>query len=168
MNLIVYYSRTGENYFNGELKKLSKGNTETVAEYIKETVGGDMLHIRQAVPYSDSYNECIAEALKDQKAKARPEITGLPNSIEKYDTVYLGFPNYWGTMPMAVFSFLESFNFDGKVIVPFCTHEGSGMGSSVSDVKKACPKAVVKNGFSVFGHNVTRAGEEVKKLLATK
>ena len=163
--LIAYYSRTGENYVSGELKQLKVGNTEVAAEIIKKVTGGDMFKIDQAVKYSDDYNECIAEAKDDQKRKARPELTAYPESIDDYDTIYLGFPNYWGTMPMAVFTFLEKFDFSGKTIKPFCTHEGSGMGSSENDLKKLCSSANVEKGLAIYGSKVSDAEPAIRKWL---
>ena len=90
----------------------------------------------------------------DQKRDARPELKEYPDSLDAYDTVYLGYPNYWGTMPMPVFTFLEHFDFSGKVIRPFCTHEGSGMGRSEADIRRICPDAVVKKGLAVRGSAV--------------
>lgn len=165
MNLIAFYSRTGENYLNGTIKVLTKGNTEVVAEMIKDIVGGDLFKIEQATPYSNVYNECIDEAMKDQRSNARPKLVGTVNDFDRYDTVYLGFPNYWGTMPMAVFTFLDSYDFSGKTVVPFCTHEGSGAGSSVQAIRKACPGATVKNSFSVYGHKAADAKNDLLKYL---
>ena len=129
--LIAYYSRAGENIANGMTVMLSEGNTEVAAKYISEFVEADMFRIEQAVPYSDNYTDCTAQAKLDQSTNARPELKASLESIADYDTIYLGFPNYWGTMPMAVFTFLEQFDFTGKKIKPFVTHEGSGFGTAV-------------------------------------
>ncbi|MDO5862378.1 MAG: flavodoxin, partial [Thermoplasmata archaeon] len=104
--LVAYYSRAGENYFGGAYRRVQVGNTEKVARVIAEITGADTFRIDQKVPYSDGYEECIAQAKRDQQARARPEVVGLPDSLDGYDTVYLGYPNYWGTMPMAVYTFL--------------------------------------------------------------
>jgi flavodoxin len=109
---------------------------------------------------------CIDEAKKDLRAKARPELVSMPASIDEYDTVVLAYPNYWGTMPMAVFTFLENFDFSGKTILPLCTNEGSGMGGSERDIKKTCPGANVKSGLSVTGSEAANAAGRVKKWLA--
>ncbi|MDD4290658.1 MAG: flavodoxin [Clostridia bacterium] len=168
MNLIAFYSRAAENYSKGAFVVLKKGNTEVIAEYIKTYVGGDMFKIEQEMPYSDSYNECIDQALKDQKANARPNILNAPQNIDAYDTVYLGFPNYWGTVPMAVMTFLECYDFSGKTIVPFCTHEGSGFGSSVKDIRKLCPAANVEDGLSIVGSNVDSARSVTQAFLKNR
>ena len=103
--LIAYYSRADENYVNGQMKMLQTGNTECAAQVIADTTGGDMFHIEQLKPYSKNYNDCIHEAQVDQKQNARPALTEYPKNIDSYDAIYLGYPNYWGTMPMAVFTF---------------------------------------------------------------
>ena len=103
---------------------------------------------------------------KDLRAKARPELVSMPKSIDEYDTVVLAYPNYWGTMPMAVFTFLEAFDFSGKTILPLCTNEGSGLSGSERDIKKACPGAIVKSGLSITGSNAAGSGNKVKKWLS--
>lgn len=163
--LIVYFSRTGENYVNGTIKSLKIGNTEIVAKMIQRNTDADIFKLIPQVSYSDDYNECIEQAKDDQKRDARPELIKYPDSIDQYDTVYLGYPNYWGTMPMCVFTFLEHFNFNGKTIRPFCTHEGSGMGSSVRDIKKLCPEATVEDGIAIHGAKADSAEKEIVKWL---
>lgn len=163
--LIVYYSRNAENYVSGKIETLTVGNTETVAKTIQKLTGADIFKIEQKVPYSESYNECIAQAQDDQRKDARPELKAFPKSLEQYDTIYLGYPNYWNTMPMAMFSFLEHFDFSRKTIKPFCTHEGSAMGRSESDIKRLCPNAKVEKGLAIFGSAALRAEEQIKKWL---
>lgn len=116
-------------------------------------------------PYSKSYNACIAEAQADQRRDARPELKRYPESMEGYDTVYLGYPNYWGTMPMCVFTFLEHFDFTGKTICPFCTHEGSGMGRSEADIRRLCPGSVVKWGLALHGGSIQNAKADIEEWL---
>lgn len=163
--LIAFYSRADENYVNGMIKTLEIGNTEVAADMIREITGADMFKMEQVQPYSKEYNTCIAQAQADQRRDARPELRQYPDSLENYDVIYLGFPNYWSTMPMAVFTFLERFDFDGKTIKPFCTHEGSGMGSSVSDIKKLCPGAAVEQGLAIQGGSVSRSRKEIEKWV---
>ena len=163
--LIAYYSRAGENYFGGSLKKVSKGNTEIAAEILAELTGGELFRIEQRTPYSDDYNECIKQAKSDQQKDIRPELAACPDSIDEYDTIYLGYPNYWGTMPMAVFTFLEKFDFTGKVIKPFCTHEGSGLGGSVNDVKKCAPNAAVEQGLAIRGSDAANSESAFKRWI---
>ena len=132
--LIVYYSRKGENYWNGSLKHIEKGNTERVAEFIQKAVGGDLFEINTVKPYSESYMTCIEEAKQELREKARPEIKAYPDNFDDYDTIFVGYPNWWGT-----------------TIIPFCTNEGSGMGASERDLKKLCKGATIKAGLSVHG-----------------
>lgn len=132
--LIAYFSRADQNYFGGRLKNISVGNTEQAARILEKITGADMFKIEPVQPYSKDYNICTSQAQEDQLRNARPELTHYPESIDQYDVIYLGYPNYWGTMPMQVFTFLEHFDFNGKTICPFCTHEGSGMGRSEADI----------------------------------
>lgn len=163
--LIAYYSRADENYMCGIIKSLVKGNTEVVAEVIHSLTGGDLFKLEQAEEYSKSYNECIEQARHDQDSNARPPLKAYPASIDEYDTVFVGYPNYWSTMPMAVFTFLEHYDFGGKTVIPFCTHEGSGLGRSVEDIKKVCPKAVIKNGLAIRGCSAEKSEKTIKDWL---
>lgn len=164
-NLVAYFSRKDENYVSGMLKYLEVGNTEVAAGMIQKLTGADIFKIEPRQEYSKGYNDCIAEAQEDQRRNARPELKTYPESIREYDTIYLGYPNYWGTMPMAVFTFLEHFDFSGKKIRPFCTHEGSGMGSSVSDIRRLCPGADVESGLAIQGGSVQKAEDKMKQWL---
>jgi flavodoxin len=163
--LIAYYSRPYENYVNGQIKDLKVGNTEAAAKLVAEQTGGDLFKIDQKKPYSRNYNECIEEAKKDQSEGARPELVSVPESLDGYDTIYLGYPNYWSTMPMAVFTFLESFDFSGKTIMPFCTNEGSGMGRSERDLRSECPGADVHKGLSIHGAEAADSGRDIAKWI---
>ncbi|WP_235370103.1 flavodoxin [Pseudoflavonifractor phocaeensis] len=142
------------------------GNTEIAAQLLRELTGADLFKIEPVQPYSKDYNECIAQAQEDQRRDARPELKSCPNSLDGYGTVYLGYPNYWGTMPMAVFTFLERFDWNGKTIRPFCTHEGSGLGRSESDIRRLCPGAKVETGLEIYGSTSAKAGPAMKKWLA--
>ena len=164
--LIAFFSRADENYFGGAMRYVKTGNTEIVVNDMKEMIDADTFKIEMKDPYSPVYMTCIDEAKKDLRAKARPELVSMPASIDEYDTVVLAYPNYWGTMPMAVFTFLENFDFSGKTILPLCTNEGSGMGGSERDIKKTCPGANVKSGLSVTGSEAANAAGRVKKWLA--
>ena len=164
-SLIVYFSRKHQNYVNGVIRDLKVGNTETAAQMIQALTKADLFQIEPIQEYSKDYNECIAQAQADQRRDARPELKRYPEKMEKYDTIYLGYPNYWSTMPMAVFTFLEHYDLTGKRICPFCTHEGSGMGSSEADIRKSCQRAVVEKGLAIHGGSVGRAEPEIKKWL---
>lgn len=163
--LVAFYSRADENYVSGMIKNLDIGNTEIAADIIAELTGADLFKIEQTQPYSKNYNECISQAQADQNRNARPELKAYPKTLDNYSVIYLGFPNYWGTMPMAVFNFLEHFDFSGKIIKPFCTHEGSGMGSSINDIKMLCPDSKVEKGLAIRGGSVKMSKAEIEKWL---
>ena len=163
--LIAFFSRADENYFGGTMRYVKVGNTEIVANIMKELIPADTFKIEMKDPYSPVYMTCIDEAKKDKQNNARPELTGYLDSIDEYDTIVLGYPNYWGTFPMAVATFLERYDFTGKTILPLCTNEGSGMGSSEANIKKLAPGATVKKGLPVTGSKAASAGGSVKKWL---
>ena len=146
--LIAFFSRADENYFGGAMRYVKVGNTEIVVNLMKEIIDAKSFKIEMKNPYSPVYMTCIDEAKKDLRENARPELVSYPDSIDEYDTVILAYPNYWGTMPMAVFTFLERYDFSGKTILPLCTNEGSGMGSSEKDIKKYAKGANLKKGLS--------------------
>lgn len=149
--LIAYFSRSGDNYVNGSICNLEVGNTEIAAEIIKELTGADMFKIDPQISYSSDYMKCTEEAKRDLNSNARPKLKNNLENLSDYDTVILGFPNYWNTMPMAVWTFLESGDFAGKTILPLCTHEGSEMGISERDIKKLCPQSVLQKGLAIQG-----------------
>lgn len=161
--LIAFFSRADENYFGGAMRYVKVGNTEIVAGLMKELIDADSFKIEMKDPYSPVYMTCINEAKKDLREGKRPELKSMPESIDEYDTIVLGYPNYWGTMPMAVVTFLENFDFTGKTILPLCTNEGSGMGSSESDIKKYAKGADVKKGLAVTGSYAADSKEDVKE-----
>ena len=163
--LIAFFSRADENYFGGAMRYVKVGNTEIVAGIIKDLIPADSFKIEMKNPYSPVYMTCIEEAKKDLRAKARPELVSVPESIDEYDTVILAYPNYWGTMPMAVYTFLENFDFSGKTILPLCTNEGSGMGSSEREIKKTCPGADVKKGLPITGSAAANSKSSVERWL---
>lgn len=164
-DIIVYFSRKDENYVSGAIKNLTVGNTEVAADILHDLTGADLFKMEPIQEYSKDYNECIAQAQADQRRDARPELKVYPESLDGYDTVYLGFPNYWGTMPMAVFTFLEHFDFTGEVIFPFCTHEGSGMGRSEADIRRLCPGATVAKGLAIHGGSVKEAEPDIRRWI---
>ncbi len=163
--LIAFFSRAGENYFGGAMRYVKVGNTEIVVNKIREMLEADCFRIEMKNPYSPVYRTCIEEAKKDLRADARPEIIGCPDNLDAYDTVILAYPNYWGTMPMAVCTFLESCSFKGKTVLPLCTNEGSGMGTSESHIRKLAPGAVIQKGLSITGSQAASADDSVRKWL---
>ena len=159
--LIIYYSRRGENYWNGTIKNLAKGNTEIAAEFIKNAVGGDLFEVQTVREYAKDYYACIDEAQRELRARARPPIKAFPEDIDRYGNIFIGYPNWWGTMPMAMFTLLEHFDWAGRKIIPFCTNEGSGMGSSERDLAKACPGATIARGLSIHGAETLRSEKKI-------
>ena len=164
--LIAFFSRADENYFGGAMRYVKVGNTEIVANIMKDLTGADTFKIEMKDPYSPVYMTCIDEAKEDLRNGARPELVSMPDSIDKYDTLVLAYPNYWGTMPMAVFTFLEHFDFSGKTILPLCTNEGSGMGSSERDIRRTCPGAEVKKGLAITGSAAANSKSSVERWLS--
>lgn len=159
--LVAYYSRAGENYFGGQILSVEKGNTAYCAEFIAKALGADIVEIRQAEPYSDSYKGCVDRAAADWRADARPAIVDAPGSLSGYTDIFLCYPNYCGTVPMAVMTFLERYDMSGKRIHPLCTNEGSGMGTSVKDVRRGAPGAIVDDGLSIRGGAAKDSEDEV-------
>lgn len=124
-----------------------------------------MLGKEKVLSYPEDYTETTKVAQDELRANDRPELTERVSEMDSYDVIYIGYPSWWGTMPMAVFTFLESYDFSGKTIVPYCTHEGSGMGSSERDVKKLCPNANVLSGLAIQGGSVGRADKDISNWL---
>ena len=163
--LIAYFSRPGNNYVNGNIVNLPVGNTEVIAKMIQEMTGGDLFHIEAVNAYPEDYTETTDVAQEELRTNARPKLTRHLETMASYDVIFLGYPNWWGTMPMPVFTFLEEYDFSGKTIAPFCTHEGSGLGRSVSDIRKMCPKSTVLEGLAIRGGDVKNARGEVAGWL---
>lgn len=165
--LTVYYSRKGQNYFPGGIQSIAKGNTQYAAEYIKKAVGGDLFEIDTVKPYSEDYKVCCKEVMAELNANARPEIKRYLEDISEYDIIFVCYPNWCGTVPMCILTFLEHYDLTGKTVIPLCTNEGSGMGSSEKDLKKYCKGAVVVSGLSVRGHKAQSSEKEIAKWAET-
>jgi len=163
--LVAYFSRKGNNYVNGNIMNIAVGNTEVAANMIQEITGCDVFHIEAVNEYPKDYMEATTVAQKEQHENARPELTCHVKDMDSYNVIFLGYPNWWGTMPMPVFTFLEEYDFSGKTIIPFCTHEGSGMGHSESDIKKLCPNANVLKGLPIRGGSVNGAKNDISSWL---
>ena len=149
--LIVYFSHSG--------------NTRRLAGFIHDRVGGRMIELKTAKPYPEDYDAVVDEAKKEQEADARPEITTALDGLDQVDTVFIGYPNWWGTLPMPFFTLLERYSLAGKNVVPFCTHEGSRFGRSERDLKALCPQARLLKGFEVRGSRVSGAEKAVDEWL---
>ena len=163
--LIAYYSRKGQNYVSGAIKELKVGNTAVAAEMLGALTGGDLFEIDTVAAYPLDYTAATEVAQKEMRAGARPALTAQVAGMEDYDTIILGYPNWWGTMPMVVYTFLEAYDFSGKRILPFCTHEGSGLGRSEKEIAKLCPGAEVLKGLAIHGTGVADAGQALEKWL---
>lgn len=167
--LVAYFSRVGNNYVSGEVVNLPVGNTAAVAQMIHEKTGADLFEIKTVKNYPEDYHETTEVAKAEKNSNARPELVGNVPNLAEYDVIILGYPNWWGTMPMAVYTFLEKHDLTGKMILPLCTHEGSGMGSTERDIRKMQPGAEVKKGLPIRGGKVYKkdesVGEDVEKWL---
>ena len=151
--LIAFFSKTG--------------NTGTIAELIRGAVGGDLFHVATQAPYPDDYRETTRIARVELDRNTRPALarTLQAETMKGYDIIFLGYPNWWGTIPMAMFTFLEQYDLSGKTIVPFCTHEGSGLGQGPADIAKLAPNAIVAQGLAIRGSASGRAQNDVVNWL---
>jgi flavodoxin len=166
--LIAYFSRADENYFAGKMKYVEEGNTQKAATIIHEIIPADLLRIQMKVGYAKDYQTCILQAKNDKECDARPELVGLIENLNDYDEIYLGYPNYWSSMPMAVYTFLEHYDFHGKIIHPFCTHEGSGLADTINDIRKTAKGAIVCPGLAIYGSKVDEAYPMIQEWLSAK
>ncbi len=149
--LIVYFTRSG--------------NTETIAHTIAKETGADTFHLRPAFSYSYDYEECVEEATREYDRHARPLLASVPENMDQYTVVFIGYPIWMGTMPMAMFTFLEETDFSGKRIIPFCTHGGSGLGNSEQDIVKLCPEATVLKGIAIDGQHAGSSAYKIEEWL---
>lgn len=150
-NLIVYFSRTG--------------NTGSVARQIQALAGGDLFEVMTVDPYPSEYSATTAVAKKEQGSDYRPPIRAGVDNMASYETIFIGYPNWWNTMPMAMFTFMEGHDFSGKTIVPFCTHEGSRLGRSVTDLARLAPGATILTGFEIEGSEAAEAAPRLRAWL---
>ena len=164
-SLIIYFSRADENYFGGQMKFIQKGNTEVIAEFIKDFIGADIFKVERKVPYSGDYKTCIEESKKENDNGEKPELARYLENIDKYDIVYIGGPIYWGVLPAPMITQLERFDWHGKVIRPFVTHEGSRMGNVMSQLKEVCKGADIKDGIAIEGSRVNEARKEIEAWI---
>lgn len=155
--LIAYYSRRGQNLVNGSVRELRLGNTEIAASVLQKVTHGACFRIKPVRDYPKDYYQCIDAARQDLRTKHYPELKDLPQSIGDYEIIYLGYPNFWGTMPMAVAAFLKRYDFSGKRVRPFCTHEGGGFGRSLEDIRALYPGAVIEPGIAIRGSDIMQS-----------
>lgn len=163
--LIAYYSRRGQNYVDGVIRNLEVGNTELLALRLAEMTGGKLFRIDTVKPYPADYNETTKQAMTELQSDSRPELKEMVEDMEEFDTIILGFPNWWGTMPMALHTFLDQYDFSGKRIIPFCTHEGSGAGHSDKDIQRLCPTAECLPCEVVKGSAVRSADYSINEII---
>ena len=163
--LIAYFSHAGQNYSHGSIRNLPVGNTEVVAKKIHAMIDSDLFYIDTVQKYPDDHMKKIEMAKKEYNENARPELNAHVENMDEYDTVIVAFPNWWTTMPMALFTFLESYDFSGKTICPLITHGGSGFSNSLSDIRQLCPDARITEGLAINGDDVRDCDLVVEKWL---
>ena len=163
-SLIIYFSRADENYFGGEMRYIDKGNTEVIAEYIKDFTGADIFKVEPLNPYSKDYMECIEEAKVRTREHKAPIKENIPD-ISSYEVIYIGSPIYWGGMPEEMFTALKGLNYSGKIIRPFTTHEGSGLSGVPRQLKEICVGASVLDGLAIVGSQVNNAKDKVENWI---
>lgn len=161
--LVVFFSHTGENYNVGVIEK---GNTHIIADMIADAIGADRFEIVPEKAYPESYNECIKVAKSEKQNGARPAIKG-DIGVEEYDVIFLGYPNWWGEMPMCVYTFIEKHDWNGKTVIPFITHEGSGMGGTDRSMANACKGAdvAVGKGLAMQGTVAQQQRESAQRTV---
>ena len=159
--LVIFFSHAGENYSVGNI---NVGNTKIVADYISEITGGDQFEIIAEKSYDMPYMDLIKVAQDEAKAGELPAYKGDVD-VAPYDVIFIGGPIWWGTYPQVMFTFFKDHDLSGKTVIPFTTHEGSGLASTVRDVKKSWPKANVKDGLAIYGHEVRSCRAKVEKWL---
>ena len=159
--LVVFFSRTDENYGVGYI---AKGNTHIVAEMLASETGADLFQIEPVQSYPAEYDRCIEKKKKKKRAGARPEIKS-DIRIEDYDMIFLGYPNWWSELPMAVYTFIEKHDWNGKLIAPFCTHEGSGLSATERRIQSACQGAKVLRGIAIQGSTAQHDASATRKAI---
>ena len=163
-NLVVYFSKTGEQYSVGNI---SEGNTAIIAKMIAEQTGADLFEVKlKNDTYPTTYKALTEVALAEKNANARPEIEGKVENFSDYETVFIGVPNWWADMPMAMYTFIESYDWADKTIVPFVTHEGSGLSSIPNKMETAAHPKAILSGFEIYGHIAQNSREEAKEKVS--
>ena len=163
-SIIIYFSRADENYFGGTMRYVEKGNTEVIAEYIRDITGGDMFKVEPLEKYSEDYMTCIQEA-KDRTRTHNAPIKGNVPDLSPYEVIYIGAPVYWGGMPEEMFTALKGLDYSGKIIRPFVTHEGSGLSSIPSQIKSICAGGTVESGIAITGSTVDSARNRIENWI---
>lgn len=164
-NLIVYFSHNQENYVSGKIVNLEVGNTKVVSEKLKKLINADVFEIVPLHAYPSKYQACTAQAKQELQKNARPKITDYVSNIHQYKNIYIGYPNWWSTMPMCVWTFLQQHDLTNKNIYPFCTHEGSGMGNSIQDMQKLCPNSIIHMPLAIKGSDVQKCDAQLERWV---
>ncbi len=141
------------------------GNTETLAGMIQEVTGGDLFAIETETPYTDDYDAVVDQAKQEQADNIRPALAAQVENMADYNTVFIGYPNWWSDVPMAVLTFLESYDWNGKTVIPFCTSGGGGFGNGIDSIEAATEGATILEGFHVDGSSVDGAADDVATWL---
>lgn len=176
--LVAYFSRVGNTDWEDGVDAVSSaslnvengeyvGNAEVLARFAQEATGGDLFLIQTAETYPSDYRQTTDKAAEEQDADARPELSSHVEDMDAYDTVILIYPNWWGTLPQPLFTFLEEYDFSGKTILPLCTHAGSRMGRSEGDIRSLCPDAILLEGLAVSGSSVNSAQSDVEEWISS-
>lgn len=174
--LVAYFSRVGNTDFEEGVDAVASaslnlegdtlvGNAEVLARMAQEETGGDLFLIETVEKYPSDYDETTDVAAEEQDRDARPELASHVENMDQYDTVILIYPNWWGTLPQSLFTFLEEYDFSGKTILPLCTHAGSRMGRSEQDIAGLCPDATLLEGLAVSGSSVNEASADVAEWI---
>ena len=163
-SLIIYFSRADENYFDGEMKYIDKGNTEVVAQYIRDIIGADTFKVEPLNPYPSNYTDCIEEA-KIRTREHNAHIKYNVPDISQYEVIYIGSPIYWGGMPEELFTALKGLNYSGKIIRPFITHEGSGLSGVPNQLSEICIGAQISSGLAIVGSEVNNSKHKVVEWI---
>jgi len=161
-SIVIFFSHAGDNYAVGNIEV---GNTKIVADYISEIIGADQYEIVTHKYDGMAYTPLINLAQEEANKGELPPYEGAAPDLTQYDTVFIGGPVWWGTYPQVMFTLFKDIDLAGKTVIPFTTHEGSGLASCVSDVKREFPKANVTKGWSIYGHEVRTGRTKVEKWL---
>lgn len=164
-SIVIYFSRADENYMRDGIRKIDKGNTEIVAEKISKLTGASLFKVETVNSYPYNYYNCCDVAKRELNNNERPEIKNRLTNLDDYDTIYIGGPVWWGHYPCALFTALEGLNYEGKTIKPFCTHEGSGLGSIMEDVKQLTPNGNISKGLEIRGCDALNSDEKIEKWV---
>ena len=160
--LVIYFSHNGENYVNGEIKNIEIGNTEIIANYIKDITNADLFKVEPINEYPYNYKECCDLAKLELENNLRPKVKILLDDIDNYDVIYIGGPIWWNHYPCSLYTVLEKLDFSGKIVKPFATHEGSKLGSIMDDIKKICIKAKIEEGLAIQGSEVKNSKDKLE------